>query len=60
MSTRNDITGDAIKSKVASQAYKDNWDRIFGKSSPVEEQEQHERRISGSSILEDPEKGQSL
>lgn len=31
MTTRNDITGDAIKSRSNNDAYRDNWDRIFGK-----------------------------
>ena len=37
MTSRNDITGDAIKTKGASGAYRDGWDRIFGrKPEPVE------------------------
>jgi hypothetical protein len=28
--TKNDITGDKIKSKESSQRYRDNWDIIFG------------------------------
>ena len=28
--SKNDITGDDIKSKAASAAYRDNYDRIFG------------------------------
>lgn len=31
MTAKNDITGDSIKSKNNSDAYRDNWDRIFGK-----------------------------
>ena len=31
MAARNDITGDAIKTKAASQKYYDNYDAIFGK-----------------------------
>lgn len=31
MATKNDVTGDNIQSKVNSQAYKDNWDLVFGK-----------------------------
>lgn len=27
--TKNDITGDEIKSKITSQQYRDNWDKIF-------------------------------
>jgi hypothetical protein len=29
--SRNDITGDEIKSKILSKQGEDNWDRIFGK-----------------------------
>jgi hypothetical protein len=36
MTTRNDITGDKIQSKVPSQQYKDNYDRIFGKQSRID------------------------
>ena len=31
MVARNDITGDAIQSKTASQSYRDNYDVIFRK-----------------------------
>mgnify|MGYP007061990738 CR=1 FL=1 len=31
MASRNDITGDEIKSKASNKAYEDNYDRIFGK-----------------------------
>lgn len=31
MSSTNDITGDEIKSKLNSDAYRDNYDAIFGK-----------------------------
>lgn len=31
MATRNDVTGDSIKSRVNTKAYQDNWDAIFGK-----------------------------
>lgn len=47
MATRNDITGDKIQSKVPSQAYKDNYDRIFGKSKdigPGEDECQHSEK----------------
>lgn len=36
----NDITGDALKSRVTTDTYRDNYDRIFGrkrvKSEPTE------------------------
>ena len=31
MTSRNDITGDVIATKGANDAYRDGWDRIFGK-----------------------------
>ena len=30
MASKNDITGDEIKSKASTKAYEDNYDRIFG------------------------------
>lgn len=32
MTARNDITGDLIATKGATDAYRDNWERIFGKN----------------------------
>jgi hypothetical protein len=31
MSTKNDVTGDSIRSKAPSDKYRDNYDRIFKK-----------------------------
>lgn len=31
MATKNDITGDPLVSKSPTEAYRDGWDRIFGK-----------------------------
>lgn len=32
MAARNDVTGDLIQTKLSNtEAYADNWDRIFGK-----------------------------
>lgn len=31
MTTYNEITGDALQSKVNSEAYRNNFDAIFGK-----------------------------
>lgn len=31
MTARNDITGDELKSKTNSEAYRNNYDKIFGK-----------------------------
>lgn len=35
MSTKNDVTGDTIQSKTASDNYRDNYDRIFRKDLPA-------------------------
>ena len=35
MTTRNDITGDLIKSKVNSKEFEDNFDKIFRKKDPL-------------------------
>lgn len=44
MATRNDITGDLIKTKAngANEAYSDGWDRIFGKKKAVTNEETKE------------------
>lgn len=31
MAAKNDITGDAIRSKTSNQKYAEGWERIFGK-----------------------------
>lgn len=36
MATKNDITGDSIKTRGPSKAYEDNYDRIFGKKDPMD------------------------
>lgn len=36
MASKNDITGDSIKTKGPSKAYEDNYDRIFGKKDPMD------------------------
>lgn len=38
MATRNNVTGDPIKSRVTTQDYKDGWDRIFGDNKQKDEQ----------------------
>lgn len=37
MATKNDITGDIIQTKSASELYRDNYDRIFKKDKVVME-----------------------
>lgn len=33
--SRNDITGDALTTKAASDAYREGWDRLFSRHAPV-------------------------
>lgn len=35
MASKNDITGDSIKSKALSKQGRDNWDNIFGKKTDI-------------------------
>lgn len=37
MTAKNDITGDSIQSRVASQKYIDNYDRIFRRNEVKDE-----------------------
>ena len=37
MATRNEHTGDSIRSRSPSKKYDDNYDRIFGKKKDKEE-----------------------
>lgn len=30
MTATNDVTGDPIKTKVTTEEYRDNWERIYG------------------------------
>jgi hypothetical protein len=39
MVTKNDITGDSIQTKAATQLYCDNYDNIFRKPDPREVQD---------------------
>lgn len=34
MASKNDITGDSIKTRGPSKAYQENWEKIFGKPCP--------------------------
>ena len=36
MASRNDITGDIIKSRISSQEFENNFDLIFRKNEPVQ------------------------
>jgi len=39
MASKNDITGDEIKTKASTSSYEDGWDRIFGRREIMTERE---------------------
>lgn len=47
MTSKNDVTGDLIKSKSTTQQYRDNWDSIFGKnkSTPETTEKEDESKV---------------
>lgn len=46
MPAKNDITGDSITTKSTSDAYRDNWDKIFSKKKKEEKQvDQEEKEV---------------
>ena len=45
MATKNDITGDALISRLPSQAYKDNYDLIFRKGNPKKDKEDENQEV---------------
>lgn len=54
MPSKNDITGDSIKSKVGGYGeqnkYSDGWDRIFGKKEEKNENTEQEKLKSESEL----------
>jgi len=48
MATRNDITGDALVSRGANEAYLSNYDKIFRKEKPQEEKEHEQQKTDRS------------
>lgn len=48
MATKNDVTGDTIQTKISSDLYRQNWDKIFGKKNKKkkkDEQRASERKV---------------
>jgi len=39
MTTKNDVTGDALRSRASNKKYNDGWDRIFGNKNKSEKKE---------------------
>lgn len=51
MASHNDITGDALVSKRNNDAYRDNYDRIFGKKKEKQNVGQHNVETSDGSAV---------
>ena len=49
MATKNDITGDSLISRGSNKAYLDNYDLIFRKGNPKEEEEDGKREKNSRS-----------
>lgn len=56
MATRNDITGDELKSKTNSDSYRDNYDRIFG-NKRRKDIEQSTQTATGEPTTEESQQG---
>jgi len=39
MATKNDVTGDALRTKASNKKYDEGWERIFGKKSNSDNKE---------------------
>ena len=49
MTTRNEITGDELRSKTSTEKYRDNYDKIFGnKDQKVKQQDLTELNGDGN------------
>lgn len=60
MAAKNDVTGESIKSRVSSNAYKDNYDAIFGKKEVIQISEEAFDKITEMLDNPDPKPNQSL
>lgn len=45
MTSKNDITGDIIKTKPLSSAYAEGWDRIFGKEAVLQKMVEENEKL---------------
>ena len=52
MTATNDITGHLLMTKAPSQAYKDNYDRIFRKGNPDKEKQDEKQDEAKPSQVE--------
>ena len=59
MATKNDMTGDTLISRASNKNYNDGWDRIFGKKSQKEKQ-QDMTELNGDGNRERGRNGEDL
>lgn len=52
MSTKNDITGDALTSRASNAQYRDGWDRIFGSKKPARGETQAIHHVDEAAFFE--------
>lgn len=43
MTTKNDVTGDDIRSRATTDLYRTNWDRIFGGNTQQPQSTDHDQ-----------------
>lgn len=48
MAAKNDITGDSIQTRGTSEAYRDNYDLIFGKKKKAQEEDIEQKVDNGT------------
>ena len=49
MATKNDVTGDAIQTKMTSDLYRQNWEKIFGKKKKKNGQRKSAKKVQPAS-----------
>ena len=59
MATKNDVTGDTLKSRVSNKNYNDGWDRIFGNKNQ-REKHQDMTELNGDGNRERGHEGEDL
>ncbi|HET8687086.1 MAG TPA: hypothetical protein VFM18_10535 [Methanosarcina sp.] len=50
MATKNDVTGDSIQTKIPSDAYRNNYDAIFGKSKQKPEFDKSQLEVASDPV----------
>jgi hypothetical protein len=53
MTAHNDVTGDSLVTKAATDKYRDGWDRIFGKNKLSEKDVEDAKQIDDTGKIED-------